>query len=170
MIWPTDNAGIVDMVLAYEGGFVDNPNDKGGPTNFGITIDTLASWRKCQVTADDIKNLTSQEAGEIYQSKYLVAQNYDQLTDVKLRAAMVDFGVLCGPVNATMSLQSVLGQIKDGICGPATITAANANHGTPTINQLSVARINFHADRVSKRPDQIVFFKGWISRAVSFIE
>ena len=173
MEWPTTDAEIVALILQNEGGYVNLPSDRGGSTNFGITIDTLASWRKTTVTDADIQALSVEEASQIYLAKYITAPGFDQLTDIRLRAAIVDYGVLCGPVNATESLQVILGLSRDGICGPVTATAAN-NTVTPdiraVINGLSVARISFHANRVAAKPDQLPFLVGWVSRATRFIE
>jgi Glycosyl hydrolase 108 len=58
------------VVLAEEGGYTNDPDDRGGPTNFGITIDDLREWRGTDVTAEDVKNMTKAEAQEIYRSKY----------------------------------------------------------------------------------------------------
>jgi Glycosyl hydrolase 108 len=46
------------VVLAEEGGYTNDPDDRGGPTNFGITIDDLREWRGTDVTAEDVKNMT----------------------------------------------------------------------------------------------------------------
>lgn len=171
VIWPTDNSGILLMILSHEGGLINNPNDLGGITRYGVTIDTLASFRKAPVTATDIQNLTVQEASALYLQKYIIGPSFDQLTDIRLRAAMVDYGVLCGPIMATKSLQNHVGRATDGICGPGTLASANAITDTRgLINSLSGDRITFHCGRVVKDPTQAQFLLGWISRALSFIE
>lgn len=170
MNWPTDNAGIVLMILSHEGGYCNLSNDHGGPTNMGITIDTLASWRKKDVSAADIKALTVKEASDIFTYKYIVTPNFDQLTDIRLRASMTDFGVLFGPVRAVQALQLVLGQKVDSQCGPITLGAANASAPRRLINQLSGIRIQKHVDRVTIDPTQLQFLRGWVSRALSFVE
>lgn len=171
VIWPTDTPGIVLMILSTEGGYVNNPSDRGGPTNMGVTIDTLASFRKAPVTATDIQNLTVQEASALYLQKYIIGPGFDQLTDIRLRTAMVDYGVLCGPIMATKSLQNHVWRATDGICGPGTLASANAVTDTRgLINSLSGDRITFHCGRIVKDPTQAQFLLGWITRALSFIE
>lgn len=171
MIWPNDNAGIVLMVLKTEGGYVNNPSDKGGPTNYGVTIDTLASYRKSQVTAADIQALTLTEAAALYLNKFVIVPNFDQLVDIKLRAAMVDFGVLFGPIRAIQALQMLMKVNVDGLLGPQSLATANTILDTrPIINQLSVIRVNKHTDRVMYDASQLQFFRGWVARALSFIE
>ena len=176
MDWPADNAGIILMLLSHEGGFVNNPNDKGGPTNMGITLDQLASFRKAPVTPADVKALTVQEASALYLQKFIVGPSFDQITDVRLRAAMVDFGVLFGPIRAIQALHSLLISmgtyaVVDGVLGPNTLSAVNAiTDSRQIINQLSSTRISLHAARVTKDPTQLVFLSGWLSRALIFID
>jgi lysozyme family protein len=170
MNWPTDDAGIVALILQNEGGFVNIAADIGHATNFGISTDTLASWRKTPVTVQDVENLTVEEASQIYTAKYIVGPGFDQLSDIKLRAAMVDYGVLCGPVMAIQSLQRSLDIPVDGVCGAQTAEISNNANATPVINELSAARIKFHCARVTKQPDQLPFLVGWVNRALQYIE
>jgi len=60
---------IIAEIIQREGGFSDRTADRGGATNFGITIQTLAAWRKKPVTVDDVKKLTPAEATEIYRAR-----------------------------------------------------------------------------------------------------
>ena len=171
MNWPITDNDIADQIILTEGGYVELSNDKGGPTNRGVTLDTLASWRKKPVTVDDLKAMPIQETRDIYICKYLRSPGFDKLTDIKLRYAMTDFGVLFGPIRATESLQAILKLPQDGAMGDKTITAANQKTDSAAlINQLSCARISLHADRVSKDHTQIIFLKGWLARALMFIQ
>lgn len=171
MLWPTDNAGIILLILSHEGGYVDRPNDRGGPTNFGITIDTLSSWRSQKCTATDVKNLSVQEASDIYKAKYIVAPGFGYIADIKLRTALADFGVLFGPVTATLSLQQILGVKVDGDLGSKSLAAANGRTDIQhVINQLSGDRIVRHAKFVGRHPEEVEFLLGWVNRALTFIE
>jgi lysozyme family protein len=169
MDWPTSNSEIIDLVLANEGGYINNPSDKGGSTNYGITIDTLSAWRHRPCTDQDVRDMPVSEARDIYTCKYIITPNFDKIQDIRLRAALVDYGVLFGPLRATQSLQAVLKMPQDGILGANTLAAANGGDWRFIINQLSCARISYHADRVTKDHTQIVFLKGWLSRAMSYI-
>lgn len=170
MIWPTDDIGIVSLVLDHEGGYINRSDDMGGSTNFGITIDTLASWRKSLVTDLDMQRLPAIEASSIYLTKYIIGPGFDNISDVKLRACLVDMAVLFGPHCAISALQSILGLMSDGILGPHTLAACSLTDTRPIRNKLSAFRVNYHADVVSKHPDQLPFLKGWLVRALSFIE
>lgn len=59
------------FVLRWEGGYVNNPNDKGGATNMGITQYTYNSWLKNHgLQPRDVKNITQDEAAQIYYKNY----------------------------------------------------------------------------------------------------
>jgi len=64
---------VADYILKVEGGFVDNPKDPGGRTNYGITAATLASARarlKDAGLPEDVKDLTKEQALAIYERFY----------------------------------------------------------------------------------------------------
>ena len=84
---------IIDGILAHEGGFVNHPTDRGGPTNFGITQGSLASWRKRDVTYGEMQALTVEEAKAIYRSLYL--KPFDGV-EADLKPHVVDIAVNSG--------------------------------------------------------------------------
>jgi len=160
---------IIAQLLETEGGFVDHPNDRGGPTNFGITQATLAWWRKQPVTVEDIRSLSRREAVEILQSQYVEAPGFGKL-DIPnyLRHQLIDFGVNSGPTLAIKKLQSLLDVTPDGVIGPQTIAALeHANHQVLN-NQLAVARLLMIGRLVNRDKSQAAFVYGWITRACSF--
>ena len=67
---------ILDEIIRREGGYVNHPADRGGPTNFGITAQTLGSWRKLgrPATAAEVQALTETEARAIYRQQYITGQ------------------------------------------------------------------------------------------------
>src|SRR5688500_15627468 len=67
------------VVLGHEGGFLHHPLDPGGPTKFGITLETLARARKAAVDAEDVRTLDRAEAGAIYRALYWDVVRADEL-------------------------------------------------------------------------------------------
>lgn len=67
------------FVLEHEGGYVDNPRDPGGPTKYGVTIATLSHELGRGASLEDVRNLTPEQAGEIYRKKYWNAIGGDHL-------------------------------------------------------------------------------------------
>ena len=117
---------IIDGILASEGGFVDRPSDHGGPTNFGITMPTLASYRKAAVTEDDIRALTRDEAFHIYQERFLMDSCVHLLASDPLRLVVLDSCVLHGVGGGIRLLQRACHVTEDGVLGPGTLAAAQA--------------------------------------------
>ena len=85
------------FIFKAEGGYSDNPEDPGGPTNFGITLATLRAYEgDPNLTADDVKNLTPAVAKEIYRTAYWNRMQCGALP-VGLDLEVFDFGVNSGP-------------------------------------------------------------------------
>src|SRR5258708_26968260 len=111
-----DDDIITQVVLPHEGGYVDNPNDPLGATNFGVTIPSLQAFRSTLCTPDDIKNLTREEAIAVYKLNYVQRPGFDKITDVMLRAAVVDMAVLFGQTGSAIAIeQSAL--MLEGVAG-----------------------------------------------------
>lgn len=110
---PWDQA--IAFVLRYEGGYVNNVNDPGGETIYGIS--------KKQYPSLDIKNLTIDEAKEIYRKDFWQAVGADQLP-AKMAIAVFDCAVNQGVGTAIRLLQVALDVAVDGQIGPKTIKAA----------------------------------------------
>lgn len=161
---------IIDAVLVREGGFVENPADRGGPTKFGITLATLTDHRANPCDLDDIKNLSLTEAREIYLDRYVNRPGFHLLGSEPLQAVMVDTGVLSGPAAATKMLQKALGLAADGILGPQTLHEANAHDGASLGVRVSAERIRFLGELVTKDPTQAVFCHGWMNRVADQLE
>lgn len=69
------------FVLKWEGGYVNNPNDKGGATNKGITQNTYNSWLKSQGKASkDVRNITDSDVEQIYYKNYWLAAGCDKMS------------------------------------------------------------------------------------------
>lgn len=164
---------IIERILAREGGYVDHPADRGGPTKFGITRDTLEHWRGFAVSAEDVAKLTKDEAKQILRFRYIVQPGFDHLDDDRLRAIVVDAAVHSGPRQAVILLQRALDVDEDGILGPVTLNAANQLESTDAeklMVRVLTARMRFLVNLVIKSPDQLAFLNGWTERVMAQIE
>lgn len=160
----------LDHIFKIEGGYVNLPADKGGPTNFGISIAVLAKWRGVGVDEDDVKNLTQEEAGNIYRVNYYAKCRLDQVADFGIALCIFDQAVLCGCSTAVTRAQVVVnkilgkGLIADGSMGPLTLKALeNINGNMFGKIYLRESQLYF-AGLCQVAPSQITFLKGWISR------
>jgi lysozyme family protein len=152
----------VALVLSLEGGYVDNAADPGGPTNFGITLATLARARGAAVTAADVRALRRDEATQIYRRLYWDAAGADALP-AGIDLAVFDCAVHSGPRRAVLMLQEQLGVTTDGVCGPLTAGAARRCDALVLLGKLEASRRTF----LGRLPGAPVFIRGWRSRVTT---
>jgi lysozyme family protein len=150
----------LDLVLVQEGGFVDNPRDPGGATNLGITQRTLAQWRGEQVSVDDVKALTRQEAAEIYRAQYWNVLHCDALPP-GVDLVTFDMGVNAGPARSARMLQKAVGAAQDGAIGPATLAATRAADPADVIRSITASRMAYY----QSLPTWADFGRGWTRRS-----
>jgi len=150
------------VVFAEEGGYTNDPNDSGGPTNFGITLADLKEWRGTDVTADDVKNMTKAEAQEIYRSKYWNPMQCGDLPN-GIDLEVFDFGVNAGIKTSIKTLQDVVGVTADGSIGPITLAATKAGDPHAIIQSFSARRLDYYRSL----PKWPIFGAGWTNRTNS---
>ena len=120
---------VIAVSLRFEGGFVDDPQDPGGATNWGITLEGLSEWRGKRCTVADVKALSLDEATEIYNARYWLPMGGPDLP-AGLDLTVFDFGINAGPGRSIPMLQRLVGQVADGRMGPKTIAAAQCAGST----------------------------------------
>jgi len=148
----------LDLVARFEGGFVDDPFDSGGATNFGVTLGFLQSV-KPGATVDDLRAITPQDARKLFEDEFIVKPKIDQLPEplVPLAGAL---SVNAGAAQAVKIVQELAGVKKDGVIGPATLEAAR----NVQPEQLKERIDTFYRRIVDKNPSQARFIKGWLNR------
>ena len=161
---------IIDGIIKREGGYVDHPADKGGPTKYGITLATLEAWRGRAVTAEDVAGLGEQEAREIYIGEYLVKPRFNLINNVQLRVFALDSAVQHGPVRVVRWLQEIAGVPVDGILGPVSLKAINRLDSGVLYRKMVAERCRFYGRIITKDPTQAFFAAGWANRIAGFIE
>jgi lysozyme family protein len=154
----------LDVVLTYEGGYVDHPKDPGGATNLGITQAVLSEWRGKSVTKAQVKALTKKEAGQIYKARYWDKVRGDALPS-GVDLTTMDGGVNSGPSRSVKWLQSALKVEADGVLGPKTLNAAQSSKYPDTIKAHCAKRLGF----VKSLAIWNTFGKGW-SRRIAHVE
>jgi lysozyme family protein len=170
---------IFDMVLHIEGGYSKHPKDKGGATNMGITLETLQHAHEDFDYGDfnddgiinekDIILLdTKEEALPIYRKYFWDKVKGDDFPS-GLDLLMFDFGVNSGPKNAIKILQTSLNKLGkvldcDGVLGPRTLAQAQIAPRRLLVKEMLNERRIFYDRIVANKPDQNVFWKGWMNR------
>lgn len=149
-----------DFTIGNEGGYVNDPYDKGGETKWGISQRSYP-----RIT---IKTLTKEQAKAIYHNDYWKPE-YDKFLSKDLAVRLFDMAVNSGPYNAEITLQKAInhcgGNIEeDGYVGMGTINAANAAHHGWLLERFRVERSKYYAVCVENKPTDLKFLKGWILR------
>jgi lysozyme family protein len=167
---------MIDDVLRREGGFVDHPADRGGPTKYGITQRTLGHYLGRAVDRAEVEALGRPLAAEIYRRNYLLVPRLDTLPE-RIKAFLFDSAVNHGPRRAVRLLQQVCAAAGftpiaiDGVLGPQTRARArdaDAAMGIWLLAALVAERRSFYRQIVARDPSQAVFFKGWMNRLAEF--
>ena len=123
-----------DRIIGHEGGYVNNPSDPGGETNWGIS--------KRSYPAVDIKNLTRDGAKEIYRVDFWNRISADDLPD-GVAYQLFDFAVNSGIETAVRYFQRALGVGDDGYFGPVSLAAVAVTTESDMIMRLNAERLEF---------------------------
>ncbi len=174
-------------IVLREGGYVNDPDDPGGPTNYGVTLGTMRALgldldRDGDVDADDVRRLTIDQAVEIFKTHYYQRPHIDLLPSA-LQPSVFDMYVNAGG-NAIKILQRLLVQFDepvavDGALGPQTAAAvarAYKKAGAYLVDAYGIARRNYYYRLADRRPSMRKYARrrdggkgGWIRRAEEFI-
>lgn len=159
---------LVPKILKWEGGYVNHPNDKGGPTNKGITIGTYQSYRKKKEmhapTIADLKNISDDEWMDILKTLYWDRWRADGIECQSIANLVVDW-VWGSGVWGIKYPQQMLGVAADGIVGPKTLTAINEYPDRKELFEKLWNRRKAHFENLASHdPSQQVFLKGWLNR------
>ena len=167
----------LNLVLEFEGGYANHPNDPGGETYKGIA---RRFWPREAIWAiiDSYKgqNLPLGFEGtlekdeklqklvrQFYLDKFWLAVRADELPE-PLGEYTFDFAVNVGVVTATRAMQRAINVKDDGIIGPVTLQAAKEANMATAMLRMYRERVRFYIHLVSRRPRMGVFLLGWLNR------
>lgn len=152
----------VAHTLKNEGGYNNIKEDKGGATNFGIS---LSFYRKnFDEKADNnvIKNLTKEKACIIYEKFFW---SFNEINSQKIANKLFDSCVNLGNKQAIKLAQRVCEIKDDGIFGANTIKAINNKNSQEFIDEYVKIQTRFYLQIIKNDPSQIIFKNGWLKRA-----
>jgi lysozyme family protein len=141
------------LILDWEGGYSNDPNDPGGETKFGIS--------KRAFPHINIKALTLDGAKAIYREHYWDKCHCEELPRA-LAIIVFDCAVNQGTDFAARNLQGVVGADVDGVIGKKTVAAAQLKDIDRTVREYIVNRIM----RYTQTEGWQVYGKGWVKRVV----
>ena len=133
---------MLKFVLQEEGGYVNDPHDRGGETNKGITHTTYDSYRKSKgLPTRSVKNITDDEVRDIYYNNYYKASGADKLSNPQLSLYVFDTAVNMGVSRAKEFLNK-------------------SNGNAEMFQKLRLAKY----EEFAKVPDQKQYLKTWTNR------
>ena len=170
---------LIEALLDREGGYVDNPADKGGPTCFGIT----EAVARAHGYAGPMRQLPREQAAAIYRRLYWLRPRLDEIAvrSWRVAAELFDTGVNMGPAVAITFLQRALTALNrnatdypdltpDGRVGPATLAALDAflrirgrtSGETVLLRALEALQGERYLRLAERRPANEAFLYGWL--------
>jgi lysozyme family protein len=174
---------MIDELIEREGGFVNHPADKGGPTCFGIT----EAVARANGYVGPMRLLPREEAADIYKRLYWLRPRFDEISTRSqgLAAELFDSGVNMGPAVAATFLQRALTALNrggedypdltpDGRIGPMTLFALDAflasrgkiSGETVLLRALEALQGERYLRLAERRPANEAFLYGWLANRI----
>jgi lysozyme family protein len=156
----------LDITLKNEGGYVNDKDDPGGPTNYGVIQETYDDYNKAKKRPlKPVKYITIPEVEDIYDD-YWYDAGCDKLAefDSGLAIGHFDCAINCGSQTAIKILQRACRVKDDGIIGPFTIANAKIIHKSQLYSRLIHERNKYYARVCKAKPQMIKFLEGWLIR------
>lgn len=176
----------IEDLIEREGGYVNHPADRGGPTCFGIT----EAVARAHGYRGRMTRLPRDEAAAIYRRLYWLRPKFDQVSvrAIRIAAELFDTGVNMGPAVAATFLQRALTALNrngkdfadlvpDGRIGPRTLAAldgffeARGKRGGETVllRALEALQGERYLRLAERRPANEAFLYGWPANRIGTI-
>ena len=174
-----DIDSLIEELIAREGGYIDHPADRGGPTRYGIT----AAVARANGYDGPMRHFPRAQAAAIYRRRYWHAPRYDAVAKCAphVAAELFDTGVNMGPAVASGFLQRALNALNrratdyadiavDGTVGPATLAALEAflkirgsGGEAVLLKALEALQGARYLRLAEQRPANEAFLYGWLA-------
>lgn len=170
---------LVDELIDREGGYVDHPADRGGPTCWGVT----EAVARAHGYGGAMRRLPREVAADIYRRLYWSAPALDRVAEraPALAAELFDTGANMGPAVAAAFLQRALNALNrgatdypdllvDGRIGARTLEAldgflARRGRGAEVVLLKAVDALQGerYLSLAERRPANEAFLYGWLA-------
>jgi len=178
-----------NKILDIEGGYQNNPADRGNynrdgelvGTNFGIAAFTYERWYDKTATESAMRNLTRDEALGIFEGHFWLRNRIDEIDDQQIAEIICDGIINHGTGSRTKKGGVHLAQVAlnelgedltvDGALGSKTLAAINRQIETQKgrlFNRYRALRVEYYHAIVESKPSQSVFLQGWLKRMDEF--
>lgn len=169
----------IQDLIAREGGYVNHPNDRGGPTTWGVTEQVARAYGY----TGDMRSFPRSKAEEIYRSRYWIDPGFAWIAVImpKLAEELFDAGVNMGPQRVVKFLQRGLNAlnrragaypdiIADGVFGRMSKASLNGLISDRGSSKAQIALLRLcdgqqivrYLEITENDPKQEDFLFGWI--------
>lgn len=173
------------VLLNHEGGFVNDPDDPGGATKYGVSLRTVARLDANldglldfdldgdgDVDADDIRAMTPDKAAEYYRRQWWDKNGYGRINSPEIATKVFDLAVNMGATQAHKCLQRAIRAswfptADDGVFGPQTLSSTNAAEPRSLLAALKSEAAGFYRTIAATSPKSAKYLAGWLTRAYS---
>jgi lysozyme family protein len=175
------------LVIAHEGGYVNDPDDPGGETYKGIARKMNPDWLGWHIidllkkqpgfpeslqSADaiEIKKQLDYEVSSFYYNHFWLKVNAEKIAEQQVAESIFDFAINAGiPVSISLA-QTVVLVTADGIMGPKSIDAINRMDAGQFLSAFALAKIVRYVNICNKKPVSKKYFFGWVVRSLNHIQ
>lgn len=172
----------VAFTFENEGGYADVAGDPGGPTRYGITLETMKAALGSRadlngdghIDADDVKMLPRDQARAIYRERYWDRPGFENIRDQRIATKVFDMGANASPRAAVVLLQRAICHAAppgvehprdDGELGPKTLAALAACEPDVVLGAFISEQKGFYLRCIEHDPVKVKFKAGWLARA-----
>jgi lysozyme family protein len=174
------------ITLKHEGGFVNDPVDPGGATNWGMSIRFLKGAGDSDgdgfddgdldhdgdIDVDDIENMTVEQARKLYRIHFWDKYGYDKISDFTVAARCFDMTVNMGAKQTGKIVQRALNNLGnslkvDGAIGKNTFATINCTDPEMLMSEIRQEHAQFYLNLIAAKPKFAKYKKGWLRRAAA---
>jgi len=166
-----------DRTMAHEGGYVNDPDDRGGETYRGVARKFHPKWEgwsrieEHRGGGDFPASLGSDQklddmVRRFYETFFWDTVKGDDIVSQAVAESIFDFGVNAGYRTSAKLAQTVAEVTVDGAIGPDSLKAINDLDERLFLSAFTVVKITRYVHLVDQRPSNRKFFYGWVRRAL----
>jgi len=170
----------IPVIMAHEGGWVNDPSDLGAETNFGWSTSTIKSLG---LTAADLgipgpmfspgylKPMKPEVAVALYRKEFWDKFGFGAILDQTTATKCMDCAVNCGPKRSAKISQGAVNTllpgrlVVDGAFGPMTFGAINSIDGKKFVKAMATVMADYYNSIAISRPQNSKFLPCWLKRA-----
>lgn len=162
------------FLSSWEGGYANNPNDRGGETYRGVTARTWAAYCAQHGITSPLRKMTQAQWADLMQTGYWDTLRASSLRSQSVANQVSDFAVNAGVSRAARTLQQAVNAANhntalavDGRVGAKTIAAANALSPSVLYWTFRDLRTAYYRSLAASSPRQATFLRGWLRRTAA---